>query len=294
MRIGSLFSGIGGFDLAARWMGWETAWFSEIDPYASAVLAKHWPDVPNLGDITKIDWSTVERPGMLCGGFPCQDVSSAGKRVGIGGERSGLWREYVRAIRELRPRYVVVENTPGLLDRGMGVVLGDLAELGYDAEWRVLSAGALGAPHLRERVWIISYPQHQPDATERGERATLSCEGAGRRDDPRGGNGTPQRQESLRSAGTIRTGFSDTPGISSGQLRGLECPAQGATDWDLLRPWLQPEPRRLAHGLPAELDQIHRAIGNAVVPVCALVPFQAIREAEDAMTRAPAPEGTQT
>ena len=276
MRIGSLFAGIGGFDIAARWMGWETAWYSEIDPYCCAVMAKHFPEAKSLGDITQVDWSTVERPDLLCGGFPCQDVSSAGRRVGIRGERSGLWREYVRAIRDLRPRYVVVENTPGLLDRGMGVVLGDLAELGYDAEWRVLSAAAVGAPHLRERVWIISYPQHQPDATERRKRPALSATGAGGGDDPRGGNGAVEWKEPLRSPRKIGAGFSDTAGFSAGQLRGVKRAAQSATDWDLLRPWLQSEPRRLAHGTPAELDQLHRAIGNAVVPACALEIFRAI------------------
>jgi DNA (cytosine-5)-methyltransferase 1 len=144
LRIGSLFAGIGGFDLAARWMGWETAWYSEIDPYCCAVMAKHFPDALSLGDITKVDWSTVERPDLLCGGFPCQDISNAGKRAGIDGERSGLWSEFARAIRELRPRYVVVENVAALLGRGMGRVLGDLAALGYDAEWTVLSAADVG------------------------------------------------------------------------------------------------------------------------------------------------------
>src|SRR5690349_10640503 len=139
-------------------MGWETAWFSEIDPYASAVLAKHWPGVPNHGDITKIDFTQVEPVDMLCGGFPCQDISNAGKRAGIEGARSGLWGEYARAVRELRPRYVVVENTPGLLARGMDRVLGDLADSGYDAEWTMLSACALGAPHTRERVFVVAYP----------------------------------------------------------------------------------------------------------------------------------------
>ena len=160
MRIGSLFAGIGGFDLAASWLGWTTAWFSEIDPYASAVLQKHWPGVPNHGDITKIDFTQVEPVDMLCGGFPCQDISNAGKRAGIDGERSGLWREYARAIRELRPRYVVVENVAALSFRGLGRVLGDLAAIRYDAEWHVIPACSLGAPHERERCWIIAHPAH--------------------------------------------------------------------------------------------------------------------------------------
>ena len=159
MRIGSLFAGIGGFDLAARWMGWETAWFSEIDPYASAVLQKHWPDVPNHGDITKIDFTQAEPVDMLCGGFPCQDISLAGRGGGIDGERSGLWREYRRAVRELRPRLVVVENVTALLGRGLERVLGDLAEIGYDAEWHCIPAAAVGGVHVRDRAWVVSYPQ---------------------------------------------------------------------------------------------------------------------------------------
>ena len=104
LTVGSLFAGIGGFDLAARWMGWRTAWVSEIDPFACQVLARHFPDAPNHGDITQIDFTTVEPVDVLVGGFPCQDISHAGAQAGIEGERSGLWFEYARAIRELRPR----------------------------------------------------------------------------------------------------------------------------------------------------------------------------------------------
>jgi DNA (cytosine-5)-methyltransferase 1 len=162
MRVGSLFAGIGGFDLAAAWMGWSTAWVSEIDPFACAVLAKHFPDAPNHGDITAIDFTTVEHVDILVGGFPCQDISNAGKREGITGERSGLWKEYARAIRELRPRYVVVENVAALKSRGLDIVLGDLAQLGYDAEWRVFGADDVGAPHRRDRLWILAYREWEP------------------------------------------------------------------------------------------------------------------------------------
>src|SRR5690606_7177861 len=120
LTVGSLFSGIGGIDLGLERAGMETRWFSEIDPYASRVLAKHWPNVPNHGDITQIDFRAVEAVDVLCGGFPCQDLSLAGKRAGIDGERSGLWSEYVRAIRDLRPRYVLVENVTALLSGGNG------------------------------------------------------------------------------------------------------------------------------------------------------------------------------
>lgn len=157
MRIGSLFAGIGGFDLAAKWAGMETAWFSEVDPYASAVLKKHWPDVPNHGDIRNIKGADVEPIDILCGGFPCQDISVAGRGAGIEGERSGLWKEYARLIGELRPRYVVAENVSALRSRGLITVLKDLYALGYDAEWHCIPASAVGAPHQRDRVWIIAY-----------------------------------------------------------------------------------------------------------------------------------------
>lgn len=159
MRVGSLFAGIGGFDLGLERAGFEIAWQVEIDPYCQRVLAKHWPGVPRYGDIRAIDWATVPAVDVLCGGFPCQDLSFAGKRAGIDGERSGLWSEYVRAIRALRPRFIIVENVPGLLtNEHMGRVLGDLAQMGFDAEWTVLSACAFGASHPRERVFIVAYP----------------------------------------------------------------------------------------------------------------------------------------
>jgi site-specific DNA-cytosine methylase len=164
MIVGDLFSGIGGFSLAAHWMGWRTAWFSEIDPYASRVLAHHWPDVPNLGDIRAIDWTTVEPVDVLTGGFPCQPHSLAGKRQGSNDERD-LFDEIIRCAGVLRPRVIVLENVPGLFTsdagRFFGRVLGTVAALGYDAEWRVLSAADVGAPHRRERVWIVAHAQQQ-------------------------------------------------------------------------------------------------------------------------------------
>ena len=158
MKVGSLFAGIGGFDLGLERAGFEIAWQVEIDPYCQRVLAKHWPNVQRYGDIRAIDWATVPRVDLLCGGFPCQDLSFAGKRAGIDGERSGLWSEYVRAIRALRPQYIIVENVPGLLTNAyMGRVLGDLAASGYDAEWDCLPASAFGAKHERDRVWIVAH-----------------------------------------------------------------------------------------------------------------------------------------
>lgn len=160
LTVGSLFSGIqiGGFDLGFERAGMSTRWFCEQDEFCTRVLNKHWPDVPVYPDVTELKGTDVEPVDVLCGGFPCQDLSVAGRGAGLAGARSGLWFEYARLIDELRPRYVVVENVRGLLARGMGVVVGELAELGFDAEWAIVPASAVGAPHLRERVWIVAYP----------------------------------------------------------------------------------------------------------------------------------------
>ena len=158
MKVGSLFAGIGGFDLGLERVGFEIAWQVEIDPYCQRVLAKHWPNVQRYGDIRTIDWGTVEPVDLLCGGFPCQDISLAGKGAGLAGERSGLWVEYVKAIEILKPRYVLIENVSALRSRGLDQVLGSLAALGYDAEWHCIPACAVGAPHRRDRVWIVAYP----------------------------------------------------------------------------------------------------------------------------------------
>ena len=158
LTVGSLFSGIGGIDLGLERAGMRVLWHSEIDPYASRVLKKHWPDVPNHGDITQIDFRQVQPVDVLAGGFPCQDISYAGRGAGLQGERSGLWYEFARAIREVGPRYVFVENVAALLVRGMDAVLGTLSDLGYDAQWSIVSACALGAPHMRKRLFLVAYP----------------------------------------------------------------------------------------------------------------------------------------
>jgi len=160
MTFGSLFAGIGGFDLGLERAGMTCAWQVEIDDYARRVLERHWPDVRRWDDVRTFPppdgkWGI----DLICGGFPCQDVSDAGTRSGIGGRRSGLWSEFARITRLLQPRYVLVENVAGLLVRGMDRVLGDLSSLGYDAEWEVISAESVGAPHIRERVWIVGYPK---------------------------------------------------------------------------------------------------------------------------------------
>lgn len=161
VTYGSLFSGVGGFDLGFDRAGMSCKWQVEKDPFCLKVLTKHWPNVQKYDDVKTVGSHNLEPVDVICGGFPCQDVSNAGKRIGIKGERSGLWSEFHRIICELRPRFVVVENVPGLLVRGMDKVLGDLAEIGYDAEWQVLSAKEVGAPHSRERVFIVAYPDSE-------------------------------------------------------------------------------------------------------------------------------------
>lgn len=161
--IGSLCSGYGGLDLGvlAALGGGRLAWVADPEPAAAAVLAARFPGVPNLGDITTTDWSAVEPVDVLTAGFPCQDISAAGLGAGITeGTRSGLWFTVLDAVRDLRPALVVVENVAALRSRrgGLGVVLGGLAEIGYDARWRSVRASDIGAPHRRERIFILAHP----------------------------------------------------------------------------------------------------------------------------------------
>jgi len=157
MTFGSLFAGIGGMDLGLERAGMKCAWQVEIDPYCQRVLAKHWPDVPKHLDVREVGGHNLETVDLICGGFPCQDISVGGHREGINGERSGLWVEFARIIRELRPRFVIVENVGDLLVRGAGRVFGDLAALGMDAEWQSIPACALGLPQRRERLFIVAH-----------------------------------------------------------------------------------------------------------------------------------------
>jgi DNA (cytosine-5)-methyltransferase 1 len=190
LRVLELFAGIGGFSLGLeRTGGFETVAFCEIEEFPRKVLAKHWPEVPQYEDVRTLTKDILDRDGIavdvITGGFPCQDISCAGRRAGIGeGTRSGLWSEIVRLIGELSPRYVIVENVANLLSgpseqRGgwFGRILGDLAECGYDAEWENIPASALGAPHRRERVWVVAYrPQER---AKNGLQSILQAAGEG-------------------------------------------------------------------------------------------------------------------
>lgn len=161
MTFGSLFAGIGGLDLGLERAGMTCAWQVEIDDYAQRVLAKHWPDVPRFRDVREVGAHNLPPVDLICGGFPCQDISYAGNGEGLAGARSGLWWEFHRIVREMGPRYVLVENVAALLDRGLGDVLGALADLGFDAEWSSLSACAVGATHMRQRVFIVAHANGQ-------------------------------------------------------------------------------------------------------------------------------------
>jgi DNA (cytosine-5)-methyltransferase 1 len=158
-----LFAGAGGGILGGILLGHTTVCAVEIEPYPRKVLLQRQrdgilPKFPIWDDVCTFDgipWrGSVD---VLCGGFPCQDISSAGKGAGITGERSGLWKEYARIIGEIRPKFVFAENSPLLRTRGLGVVLEDLASLGYDARWGIIGAGAVGAPHKRDRMWVLAY-----------------------------------------------------------------------------------------------------------------------------------------
>lgn len=187
LKLLDLFSGIGGFSLGLEWSGgFDTVAFCEIEDYPRKVLARHWPEVPCYGDIRELTAERLTADGIevdaICGGFPCQDLSVAGKTAGIDAERSGLWSDYARLIGELRPRVVFVENVANLISgpseqpgAWFGKVLGDLAALGYDAEWHCIRAVRVGLPHARDRAWLVAYPSEKRGEgswTEAMERLT--------------------------------------------------------------------------------------------------------------------------
>lgn len=234
MTFGSLFAGVGGFDLGFERASMECRFQVEINLYCQRVLAKHWPDVRRWDDVRTFppepldDW----RVDVICGGFPCQDISNTGHKVGINGERSGLWREFARIVRVLRPQYVVVENVAALLNRGVDRVLGDLAALGFDAEWEVLPTCAFGAPHTRERLFIVA------NAKGCGRFSSSNPNSRGRHADD-GETGTHEA-ESLGGPACI-----------------------GWRDW-----WTrEPSVARVVDGISRDVDGPNRAIGNSVSPI---------------------------
>ena len=166
-KFGSLFAGIGGVDLGLERAGMECAWQVEINPFCQKVLQKHWPNVQRYGDVREIGAINLESVDLIAGGFPCQPHSVYGKRKGSEDDRD-LWPEFYRIICEIKPKWILAENVPGLLSsesgRFFGRILRDLASSGYDAEWQCIPAAAFGAPHIRERIYIIAYLRRKRDA----------------------------------------------------------------------------------------------------------------------------------
>ncbi len=217
VTFGRLFAGIGGIDLGLERAGMVSKWQVEIDDYGTRVLEKHWPNVHRERDICQCGKHNLERVDVIAGGFPCQDISYAGRGAGLDGERSGLFFEAVRLVCELQPRVVILENVAALLARGLDRVLGTLAEIGYDAEWHCIPAAAVGAPHIRDRVFILAYPNSErgrsgyterKDAENVGELAGRTFGLGGEFDfwdvEPdvgRVANGIPRRVDRLRGLG---------------------------------------------------------------------------------------------
>jgi len=287
VTVGSLFSGIGGLDLGLERAGMKVIWQSEIDPYCCKVLKKHWPEVPNHGNIKEINWQEIQKPNIIAGGYPCQPFSQAGKRKGTQDPRH-LWPWVREAISQLRPDYAILENVPGHLTMGGTEVIGALAEIGYDAEWRVVSAAGLGANHLRKRIIIVAYPssKHSNGSNDHSkigmECKTVSQFGNGCRSQNvahahNSGSGTSECCVEREPASGVMFGHDSQHGISGccthvansickrtqipiarifTGIQKFECPT-----------WWQIEPNvgRVADGIPNRVDRL-RGLGNAVVP----------------------------
>ena len=243
MSIGSLFSGIGGLDLGAERAGLgPVRWQVEINPYSRALLAKHWPEAEQHEDVRSVAAASLPFVDVICGGFPCQDVSVAGGGAGLVGERSGLWYEYLRILREVRPRGVLIENVPGLVRRGLDVVVEGLQGLGYEVEGTRIRASDLGAWHRRERVFLVAWTAPHTDRQ-------------------------PLRLQRQRQAPTWNAW-----GVSSAVSRDAEPLVAGENDGWTSRPGMA----RMDDGVSDGLAEA--ALGNAVVPSCAYVAAVRLRE----------------
>jgi len=302
--IGSLFSGIGGFELGLERAGLgPVLWQCEIDPFCREVLTKHWPDAERFDDVIGLEPPAVD---LICGGFPCQDISLAGKGAGIAeGTRSGLWAEYARIVGLVRPRFVVVENVSALLVRGMERVLGDMAALGYDAWWDCIPAAAVGAPHRRDRVFLVAHSTcggaptvQQPgqlQGAQLGGEDVAHRHGAGQQGE-RGGFVLDRIRASLRDD-LIRcccealadpygsrlqgTNVTRKTGRARDAERGTWPPSPDDLHaWGRLPADAQPAVCRTTHGIPRRVDRL-RSLGNAVVPQVAEVIGRAILAAEE-------------
>jgi len=281
MKVLDLFSGIGGFSLGLERAGFETVAFCEIDKKAQLVLKKHWPDVPIYDDVTKLNGEMFngQTVDIICGGFPCQDISLAGKGAGLAGERSGLWFQFHRLIKEIRPRYAIIENVAALRSRGLDEVLRSLAEIGYDAEWHCIPASAVGAPHRRDRIWIVAYPNNN------GRDGSKNADS----NPARNGGGAPWKDISEQSSGSSDLGrdvrgseekimaYPNSPRLEGqlsefGQAQRPISKARftvlGSHGWipRTDSQWkVEPSVGRVAHGIPKRVDRL-KQLGNSVVP----------------------------
>ena len=264
MRMLDLFSGIGGFSLAAEWV-WgdelEIVGFCEIEKYCQKVLQKNFTGVPIHEDITELDGNDFKDIDLITGGFPCQDISIAGKGEGITGKRSGLWFEMHRIIREVRPRYALIENVPMLTIRGGTRVIADLAEIGYDAEWTIIGADDVGAWHRRKRIWIVAYPECLGQS-ERSDIKRIDIE----------------RKTSNKSIKCYKTQpiAKNVPDTDSKRSQGLVKRSQESRGYEQpirfrsrarQRSWWNAEPDvgRVANGISNRVDRL-KGLGNAIVP----------------------------
>jgi DNA (cytosine-5)-methyltransferase 1 len=273
-RVLDLFSGIGGFSLGLECTGgFKTVAFCEIEPFPRKVLSKHWPEVPIYDDVRTLTANRLAADGIavdvICGGFPCQDISLAGKGAGLEGERSGLWSEIARLAGELRPRFVIVENVSALLGRGLDRVLGDLAAIGFDAEWHCIPASSIGAPHRRDRLWLVAHaPNH---GLGWGQQFAKSSESPWDVADAEGERQQEGRElQSVRATervgwGSLAVADANFPRLAVGESipsnDGKERPAALGDGW-----WLsEPDVGRVAHGVSYRVDRL-KGLGNAVVP----------------------------
>lgn len=262
-KVLDLFSGIGGFSLGLERAGMQTVAFCEIDPFCRNVLQKHWPGVPVFDDVKdltkrKLYEIGIQRIDVICGGFPCQDISAAGHGAGLNGARSSLWSEMRRLIAALQPGYVLIENVSRLRSNGLGTVLRDLWQVGYDAQWHCIPASALGAPHRRDRIWILAYPAGNRlyGRTALQDRAGCFIPGMV----AQSGRG--------RTAGACRAMAENggTQTLTAHIIRGLIKRQHPQTDWQT-----KPQPVALVDGISTALDRFAwknaiKAYGNAVVP----------------------------
>ena len=297
ITMGSLFSGIGGLELglenALRDGGFDvsTIWQCESNPWCRSVLARHWPDAVRHDDVQRLRASNAAPVDVLCGGFPCQDVSRAGTKTGLDGERSGLWWQFARIIRELRPRFVVVENVSTLANLGLDDVLGSLSDCGYDAQWTCVRASDVGAPHRRERLFIVAWRVADGDG-ERCERERESehadlarasgdiADGRGARRRRHGAMADAVRERSPRelpsgAAPRAARRRGAVPRASEPRLGGGAHGLPAGLDahrWPVGRGEQQPdgEPPRVTDER-GERAQRLKALGNAVVPQVAYV-----------------------